>query len=281
MTALLAAENLGHAYGRRVALGDVSLGVAPGQALSILGPNGGGKTTLLKLLLGLARPQSGRVLLDGQDMAGLSAKNVARRLAYVPQNHRPAFAYAVLEVVLMGRLPHKPFWLRFGKADEALALAALERLGIGHLARRPYTDLSGGERQLTLIARALAQDAAVLILDEPASGLDYGAQLRLLERLRALADEGRAIVQSTHFPDHALWIGGRAALLRRGRIIAEGPADQVIDGKNLQRLYDCPIGVESLPGGGRICAPRNLGRPAPAEAPAAIGAISAGRDKRQ
>ncbi len=255
---LLAVEQVSYAYGRQPTLVDITLSVDPGEIVSLLGPNGSGKTTLLKLMLGLLRPQRGRVRLDQVDIARIPAKRFARRIAYVPQSHRSAFAYPVLEVVLMGRLPHKPFFFKYSRQDRELALAALERLSIAHLSRRPYTQISGGERQLTLIARALAQDAEVFIMDEPANGLDYGNQIRLLEKLNHLAQEGYTFIKTTHFPDHALWVSDRVLMLKQGRIVADAPAGQVINPKNLLALYDCHISVETLPGGGRICMPQTM-----------------------
>lgn len=267
---LLAAEGVSFAYGRAPVLTDVSLAVRAGEIVALLGPNGSGKTTLLKLVLGLLRPQAGRVCLGGADISGLPAKQFARRVAYVPQMHRLTFAYRVLEVVLMGRMPHKPFFFTYDRRDREIANNALERLGIAHLAQRPYTAISGGERQLTLIARALAQDAEVFVMDEPANGLDYGNQIRLLEKLNSLAANGCTFIKTTHFPDHALWVSDRVLLLKHGRLIGDGPAAAVINPENLLRLYGCRIMVEDLATGGRICMPQAMRGSQPAAfAPAA------------
>lgn len=257
---LLALEGVNFGYGRELALRGVSLAVRPGEIVALLGPNGSGKTTLLKLILGLLRPQDGRVSLEGRDLAAIPARDLARRVAYVPQLHRPTFAYRALDVVLMGRLPHKPFLFRYTRQDQDLALAALDKLDIAHLAQRPYTELSGGERQMTLIARALAQDAEICVMDEPANGLDYGNQIRLLEKLNRLAESGRTFIKTTHFPDHALWVSHRVLLLQQGRIVDDGPAARVINPQNLQHLYGCPIAVEELSAGGRVCMPQAMRR---------------------
>ena len=256
--ALLSLENVAHAYEGRPALSQISLSVEAGESLSLLGPNGSGKTTLLKIMLGLLRPQQGRVDLDGGDIAAIPARQYARRLAYVPQVHRMAFAYRVLDVVLMGRLPHKPFWFSYTKRDRQIALQALDKLSIAHLSQRPYTDISGGERQLTLIARALTQEPEIFVLDEPANGLDYGNQIRLLEQLSNLAREGYTFIKTTHFPDHALWVSDRVLLLKQGRIVADENAARAINQENLFRLYGSHISVETLPGGGRICMPQAM-----------------------
>ena len=262
---LLSAEQVSFSYGRRPTLREVSLGVERGEIVSLLGPNGSGKTTLLKVMLGLLRPSQGKVRLGREDIAHIPAKQFARRIAYVPQSHRMTFAYRVLDVVMMGRLPHKPFLFRYGKQDQELALAALDKLSIAHLSQRPYTDISGGERQLTLIARALAQDAEGFVMDEPAGGLDYGNQIRLLEKLNQLAQEGYTFIKTTHFPNHALWVSDRVLMLKQGRIVADENAETVINEKNLLDLYDSPISVEALPGGGKICMPQTM-REQPAHA---------------
>ncbi|MFH1060739.1 MAG: ABC transporter ATP-binding protein [Pseudomonadota bacterium] len=263
---LLSAEHVSFAYGCAPTLRDVSLAVRAGEIVALLGPNGSGKTTLLKLVLGLLRPQAGRVCLGGEDIATLPAKQFARRVAYVPQMHRLTFAYRVLDVVLMGRMPHKPFLFKYNRRDHEIAVTALERLGIAHLAPRPYTAISGGERQLTLIARALAQDAEIFVMDEPANGLDYGNQIRLLEKLNVLAANGYTFIKTTHFPDHALWVSDRVLLLKEGRLMGDGPAAAVITPENLMRLYGCAIQVEDLAAGGRICMPQAMRGHKPAAA---------------
>ncbi|MCB2192715.1 MAG: ABC transporter ATP-binding protein [Deltaproteobacteria bacterium] len=255
---LLSVEHISFSYGREPTLRDVSLAVDPGEIVSLLGPNGSGKTTLLKIMLGLLRPRQGRVRLARADIAHIPVKQFARRIAYVPQTHRMAFAYRVLDVVMMGRLPHKPFLFKYGKQDQELALAALDKLSIAHLSQRPYTSISGGERQLTLIARALAQDAEVFVMDEPANGLDYGNQIRLLEKLNLLAQEGYTFIKTTHFPDHALWVSDRVLMLKKGRVVADENAEKVINEKNLFEIYNSHICVEALPEGGRICMPQTM-----------------------
>lgn len=254
--ALLTVDDVSFAYASDPTLRQVSLAVRPGEIISLLGPNGSGKTTLLKIVLGLLRPQTGRVCLDGRDIAGIPTRQIARRIAYVPQSHRPSFSYRVLDVVLMGRLPHKPFLFRYDRRDREMAMAALDRLSIANLGQRPYTDISGGERQLTLIARALAQDAELFVMDEPANGLDYGNQVRLLEKLSQLAQSGYTFIKTTHFPDHALWVADRVLMLKQGRVVQDGKASEVINDDNLLRMYGCHIKVEQMPHGGRVCMPQ-------------------------
>jgi iron complex transport system ATP-binding protein len=255
---LIAVNHVTCGYNHRPVLSDISLAFAPGEVVALLGPNGSGKTTLLKVLLGLLPPQQGNVLLENRPVSTIPPKQLARRIAYVPQVHRASFGYRVLDVVLMGRMPHKPFFFRYGKTDQTIALQALERLSIGHLKDRPYTEVSGGERQLVLIARALVQGADIFVMDEPVNGLDYGNQIRLLGRIADLARDGYTFIKTTHFPDHALWISDRVVMLKKGRVVADGPTNDVISRTNLYRLYNTHVDVLGLDGGCRICVPEAL-----------------------
>jgi iron complex transport system ATP-binding protein len=259
---LIAVNHVTCGYNHRPVLSDISLAFAPGEVVALLGPNGSGKTTLLKVLLGLLPPQQGNVLLENRPVSTISPKQLARRIAYVPQVHRASFGYRVLDVVLMGRMPHKPFFFRYGKADQTIALQALERLSIGHLKDRPYTEVSGGERQLVLIARALVQGADIFVMDEPVNGLDYGNQIRLLGRIADLARDGYTFIKTTHFPDHALWISDRVVMLNSGRVVADGRSEAVITRTNLFKLYNIPVDVLGLKGGGVVCVPETLRKPA-------------------
>jgi iron complex transport system ATP-binding protein len=251
---------VGHS-GRAVASG-ISLTVTTGEVFCLLGPNGCGKTTLFRTLLGLVPPLAGQVDLDGQPLGRLSSRDIARRVAYVPQSHAPAFAYTVEEVVLMGRAAHLGPFAQPGREDRRLALAALARLAIGHLAGADYSRLSGGQRQLVLIARALAGEAPFLIMDEPTAGLDYGNQSLVLDRIRSLASEGAGVILSSHDPDHVLAVGDRAALMRDGAILQQGPVGDVMGAANLSRVYGMVVDVIELPDGRRVCLPgAAAGRP--------------------
>lgn len=254
------AEAVEFGYSRTPVLKGVSLRVARGDVLSLLGPNGSGKTTLLKLLLGLYRPSAGTVYLEGRPVLEMTPRELARSIAYVPQLHRMSFAYSVLDVVLMGRVSYTSLFSRSTPQDREIALEALERLGVVDLRDRAYTEISGGERQLTLIARALAQGADTLVMDEPLNGLDYGNQIRLLESIAGLASEGYTFIKSTHFPDHALWVASRVVLMRRGEVVAEGPTAEVMSEANISKLYQADIRILDLPGGFRTCLPRSLSR---------------------
>jgi iron complex transport system ATP-binding protein len=227
--------------GQRSILDRVDLLFTAGEILALLGVNGAGKSTLLRCLLGLLKPSSGAITLNGKPLADYSPRQLARHLAYVPQAHLAPFPYSVRQVVTMGRLPHHGPFSAPSVADQEAVENALCLLGIQALAMRPYTELSGGERQLTLIARALAQGARTLVMDEPTAGLDFGHQLRLLERIEDLANAGYAILKTTHHPDHALACATRVALLHEGRIIADGVPEQVLSPATMRHLYQVDV----------------------------------------
>lgn len=255
---LMEAERIAFKYGDRTVLQEVSLAVEKGEVLALLGPNGSGKSSLLKILLGLLAPAAGRVLLDEQPIAQLSRSEMARKMAYVPQAHSLSFPYVVRDVVMLGRLAHQSFYGGYSNRDRSIVMSALGRLGIQHLAQRPYTAISGGERQLVLIARALAQGARLLIMDEPVSGLDYGNQLRLLEHIRNLAAEGYTVIKSTHFPDHAFQVSDKVVLLSGGTAIAQGHPLHVMTKDVLRRLYRIELEVVIREDGLAYCVPATM-----------------------
>ncbi len=257
---LMRMEDVTFSYTGKTVLNRITLSVNRGEILSLLGPNGSGKTTLLKMMIGLLSPGSGQIYLEDQRLNEIPPRELARRIAYVPQIHRTAFAYRVLDVVLMGRLPSKPFFFRYSREDRAIALRALEQLSIEHLKDRSYTEISGGERQLTLIARALTQGADTFVLDEPVNGLDYGNQIRLLKQIADLARSGYTFIQTSHFPEHAIWISDRVLMLKDGQMMADGATDDVVNEKNLHRLYNTSIHVVEAEKGIRVCVPRLMRR---------------------
>lgn len=242
----LAARDLGFGYGSRRVGSGVTLELNAGEVLCLLGPNGSGKTTLFKTLLGLLPPQEGTVLINGRDARTLARDAVARQISYVPQAHGAFFPYTVREVVLMGRTAHLGLFAAPSARDYAAALDAIRRMGIAHLTDAIYTQISGGERQLALIARALAQDARVVIMDEPTANLDFGNQVRVLERIRALAAEGIGVLLSTHDPDHAFLCADRVAMLHEGRLMASGAPAKVMTAENLRQLYGVAVAITAV-----------------------------------
>lgn len=240
MTMLLA-ETLHYQRRHSTILRGASLSLRQGELVSLLGENGAGKTTLLRLLMGFETPAQGLIRLDGVPLSSLTRRDIARRIAYVPQAHAAPFPYQVQDIVALGRLPHDGLFQTNQRDARNRAREVLGQLGIAHLAQRPYTAISGGERQLTLIARALAQEARLLILDEPLNGLDYGNQIRLLDHLQSLAARGYGIVMSTHHPDHAANASTRVAVLHGGVIEQDGPADQVMTPATIHRIYGVTV----------------------------------------
>ncbi len=219
------------------------------EIFCILGVNGAGKSTLLKSMAGFLPLNAGRVLCNGKDIVLFSRREMGRMLAYLPQSHAPLFSFSALEVALMGRTAHLPYMGVPGAKDREKALAALEFLGIGHLAARNITELSGGERQLVMLAAALAQEPCMMLLDEPVSHLDYGHQYRFLGILKKLAASGVGIVMTTHFPDHALLVGDRVAILGRDGMEASGRPEEIITGERMSALYGIPVLVRRTPEG--------------------------------
>lgn len=257
---MLEIDQLDCGYGRRTVLAGVSFSLAAGELLCLLGPNGIGKTTLFKTLLGFLPPLAGTVRIDGVAVAGWSRRRFARQVAYVPQAHTPPFPFVVADVVAMGRVAHLGHFSAPGAVDRKIAAAALERLGIAHLAGAAYTEISGGERQLALIARALAQDAPILVMDEPTANLDYGNQTRVMAQVRDLVRQGeRAVVLTTHHPDHALLHATRALVLERDGRYALGAPAAVINEDYLCRTYGIAAEIHEVECRGgrraRLCVP--------------------------
>lgn len=239
--ALLSVRDLRCGYGDATVLPSVSFDVHAGELLVMLGPNGVGKTTLFKTILGLLPALGGEVLLSGEPFKGKGG--AAKRIAYVPQAHVPAFPFTVEEIVLMGRTPRISAFSTPSGADRELVKRTLDELGLLHLAKRPYTEVSGGERQLILVARALAQEPDVLVMDEPASSLDFGNQAKLLRLLTALKRErSLGVLMTTHNPDHALLVADGALLFTESGCL-HGPTSEILTESNLSRAYRTPVAI--------------------------------------
>lgn len=257
---LLDAHDLAIGYGAMRIAGDLNLSIAAGTVTCLLGPNGIGKTTLFKTLLGLISPLAGRVEVAGMDLRRLGRAEIARRIAYVPQAHPAEFAYSVLDLVVMGRTAYLGAFKSPQRADYDAATQALETLGIIGLSERDSTRVSGGQRQLALIARALAQQSPVIIMDEPTASLDFGNRILVLDTIRALANDGHAIVLATHEPEHAFAVADRVAVLGGGNRFVTGPVEQALTANELSRLYGVALTVERTSSGRLVVGPASYPR---------------------
>lgn len=251
-------KNLSFSYGRHEVLHDMSLSIPDATLVNVLGPNGVGKSTLFRCILGLNGRYEGSIFVNGKDMRTLSVKERAREISYIPQSHAPVYDYEVIDVVLMSTGTDLGMLRSPGRRHIERAYAALERIGIEYLAHRTYTQISGGEQQLVLIARALAQDARTIIMDEPTSALDYGNTVRVLSCVRQLAREGLSIVQSTHQPDQAFLYSDKTLVINDGRVFAYGDPKDVITKELVSAIYGVNVEVNSLYGDKvRVCVPVN------------------------
>jgi iron complex transport system ATP-binding protein len=230
-------------YGETLVLGGVSLEFESGEVVCLLGPNGVGKTTLFKSIMGFLKLLDGEILLDGKQMAKLSKKYIAQNIGYVPQAHAPPFPFKVLDVVVMGRTAHISPCASPSANDMDLARNTLEELNIGHLRNKAYTEISGGERQLVLIARALVQQPQLLIMDEPTSNLDFGNQVRVLEVIRRLSLKGLGVLMTSHFPDHAFLCCNKVFLLRNKLPILQGSVEEIVTEENLRAAYGVKVKI--------------------------------------
>ncbi len=236
---IIEAENLNFSYSKdsKQILHDVSLTLEEGEIMSILGPNGAGKSTLLSLLAVLNRPNSGVVKLCGKDAREMKPRDIASIISFVPQTHTPAFSYTVFDFVLMGRAPKVGMFERPRAKDFEIVNSVMEEIGILDLADKPYTEISGGERQQATIARALAQEPKAILFDEPTAHLDYGNQLKTLRVIRNLSEKGYAVIITTHNPDHAIMLGGTTGILDREGYFKTGLSKDIITEETLNNVY--------------------------------------------
>ncbi|HQD25155.1 MAG TPA: ABC transporter ATP-binding protein [Methanoculleus thermophilus] len=237
---------------------DVSFSLRRGEVLSLLGRNGTGKSTLIKCILNILTPQSGMVEINGHRVTDMRPEEVAREVGYVPQVHHAVFPFTALDFVLMGRAPHISTFSVPKEEDYEKAEEAFARIGITHLREKCISEMSGGESQMVMIARALAQEPSLLILDEPTSHLDIGNQMKVIATIDRLAADGIAILMSTHFPDHGFLVSHTVAILQGGRLIAQGPAEDVITKENLHEAYGVDVCVRYVEEAERmVCIPIN------------------------
>jgi iron complex transport system ATP-binding protein len=233
--------------GRGELLSDISLSLGPGRIMAILGANGAGKTSLLSVLAGRLQPGRGRVLAEGAPLSSLSPREIARRIAFLPQIERLPFNYPVLDFVLLGRAPHIPPLSLPGEEDYRAARRALDEAGVAELEERGAATLSGGEFQLVRIARCLAQEAGILLLDEPSSLLDPAHAASVAQTLSALAKSGKSILIATHDIGLAYSVADAIILLHQGSVLDSGPASRLFDLKTLEKAFGAEFAQVSLP----------------------------------
>ena len=244
MVSKLSIQNASFGYDhQRLIWQDINIEVEEGHCLCLLGPNGCGKTTLFNCINGTYRLNRGEIMINGKSIHSYKVLELAKIMGIVFQEHAAPFPYSSLEVVRMGRTPHLRSFQTPSREDTAMAWAIMEELDIAHLANQSYTHISGGERQLVLIARTLCQEPEMILFDEPTSHLDFKNQAMVLRTIKKLSQRGMTIVMVSHFPNHVWKIGTDAALLSYEGMVAQGPVDQVMTEENLSRTYGVPVRI--------------------------------------
>jgi iron complex transport system ATP-binding protein len=253
---LLSINGLGFGYKRKPVLHNISFDVETGSVCGLLGPNASGKTTLLKCINGVLNPKEGEVRINGDTVSGMTRREVARLMAVVPQQMSLAFSFTALQMVVMGRAARMGALKLPSAHDRDEALAAMKELGVENLADRPFAELSGGERQLVLLARALYQETPILLLDEPTSHLDFRNQYRIMDVVREMTHEkGLATLVTLHDPNLAARYCTHLVVLKDGRLHRQGPRETVFERKTLEEVYGMEVVVRQMPGGPAVVLP--------------------------
>lgn len=245
-----------HQQNNTSVLKGVSFRARRGSLTAVLGANGSGKTTLFRCITGLWRPQEGDIRFEGRSICHCGHAERAKIIALVPQEHEPPFPYSVLEAVTMGRVAHVGLFSIPSRNDRFTAEEAIERVGIGHLRSRPYTKISGGERQLVLIARALAQEAPVMLLDEPTSHLDFKNQILVLKKIKEIAiEKDVTAIMTIHDPNLATLFSDSVVMINNGCVLSQGSPHEVVNEHNLSNVYGIDVCVVAV-NGSRLIVPR-------------------------
>jgi iron complex transport system ATP-binding protein len=252
VNARISLQNVAIGYDDCQLVGEIDLELRDGSTTCLMGPNGVGKTTLFKTILGLLPPLGGRILIGGHDIATMRREEIARRIAHVPQAYHGDPSHTVIDIVVMGRTARLGLFSTPGRDDTAAAWRALEAVGIAGIGDRSADRISGGQRQLMLIARALAQDTEVIVMDEPTANLDLGNRMALLDHVRALSAKGLSLLVSTHEPEDAFVIADRVAVLGRGRRFEVGAVDEILTAVRLSDLYGLELCLETTRSGRRV-----------------------------
>lgn len=253
---MIKVENISFKYKSMNVLENINFEINEGDIISLLGPNGAGKSTIIKIILGLLTQDTGEVYYKHKNIKLYKKKDLAKKIAYVPQTSHLPFSYSVLDVVIMGRIAYQNIFSRYSQRDKEIAKSCLKNLGILDLKDNLYNELSGGQKQLVLISRALAQEARLFIMDEPVSGLDYGNQIRLLENIQKLSKQGYTFLKSTHYPDHAFLVSNKAILMNNGQILDIGTPQNIITKENINKLYGIEVSVDMTKYGASMCIPK-------------------------
>jgi len=245
-------RNLHYSYKKNEVLKGVDFSINAGQCVCVLGENGAGKTTLFRCLTGLLKDYKGEIYIDGINGKKLSVRETSKKIAYIPQVNTLAFNYTVFEIVLMGTNALTAGFRSPGDGERNTVHQTLEKLNISHLLNRGYSELSGGERQLTLISRALAQKSRILIMDEPAANLDYGNQFRVMRQVKSLTESGYLVVLSTHNPEHALLYADKVLVIKNGKAAVFGEPETVLDAEMIKDVYNVSVEIKNIdtPDGG-------------------------------
>jgi iron complex transport system ATP-binding protein len=259
MNKLLDVKNAEFSYnGKKSIFRNVNISIERGDVLCILGPNGTGKSTLVKCINSLLKLKVGEILLKNKNIYSIGKTELAKTIGYIPQSNGSTFAYSVLDVVLMGRAPHLSLTSVPGKNDYKIAEESLESLGILFLRDKAYTKISGGERQLVLMARALAQQPEILLLDEPTSHLDFGNQIRTLKVIKELSKKGLSVIMTSHFPDHAFLSSNKVAIMNQGTIMEMGKPEYVVTEENMKEAYGIDVKILDIDDHRKVCIPMQI-----------------------
>lgn len=256
---MLKVMNLAFSYKKEMILKDISFELDTGQSVCLLGKNGVGKSTMFKCLLRLLEPTAGKILIDGREIQSYSREKLSQLIAYIPQKQIGHLQFTVFEMVLMGTTSNLKSYQQPGPEEYELAEAALIQLNISRLKNKLFTEISGGEQQLVIIARSIAQQSHIIIMDEPCANLDYGNQIMILEMIQKLCAQGYLIIQATHDPNHALQYADQVLILQEGELVANGVPKEVLTENQLEELYRVPITIYELNTKGQsICLPKKV-----------------------
>ena len=239
---------------------DISFAIKEGDVFCILGKNGAGKSTLLSCIGNLFNLDEGTVRIDGKPISSMSRMDIAKKIGFIPQFHTPVFPYSVFDFVLMGRTPHIGAFSSPKKKDIDITKKAIDAVGVSHLREKPYNEISGGERQLVMFAKVLAQEPDIILLDEPTSHLDFGNQFKILSLIENLAKSGFCVIMTSHFPDHAFLVSTKVGVMKDQSFIDIGSANDVITEENMRQTYDMDVKIEFIERANRkVCVPlKNL-----------------------